>query len=80
MTESEQPTAEQTKIEMTILSLDGKDYRVEDLPPDIQNMLAIYTTWTEELKVARVEVYKLEAATRGITSEIQLRIKQARWG
>ena len=59
-----------------VLSLGGKDYPIASLPADVQNLLAIYGKWDNELKNAKVEVFKLEAALKGISLEIEIRLKQ----
>lgn len=59
-----------------VLSLNGKNYPIDELPADIQNLLDIYGIWENELKMAKVEVFKLEAAIKGVSFEIEHRIQQ----
>ena len=61
---------------MATLTLGGKDYDTEALPGELQNLINIFSTWEGELRQARVEVYKLEAAVKSIALEIEMRIKQ----
>ena len=58
------------------LSIGGKDYPVASLPPEVQNFLGIYALWEGELKTAKIEVFKLEAAIKGLSAEIEIRLKQ----
>ena len=58
------------------LSINGKEHSVQGLPADIQNLLVIYAKWENELKAAKVEVFKLEAAIKGLSAEIELRVQQ----
>jgi hypothetical protein len=59
-----------------VLAIGGKEYAVTDLPADVQNLLGIYAIWEGELKTAKIEVFKLEAAIKGLSSEIEIRLKQ----
>jgi hypothetical protein len=59
-----------------VLAIGGKEYPVADLPGDVQNLLGIYAIWEGELKTAKIEVFKLEAAIKGLSSEIEVRLKQ----
>lgn len=58
------------------LSINGKDHSISSLPSDIQNLLVIFSKWETELKTAKIEVFKLEAAIKGLSAEIELRVKQ----
>lgn len=58
------------------LSINGKDHPISSLPSDVQNLLVIFTKWETELKTAKIEVFKLEAAIKGLSAEIELRVKQ----
>jgi len=66
----------ETETQAPTLSLNGKNYPVDSLPSDVKNLLGIYSKWGSELKNAKVEVFKLEAAIKGISAEIELRITQ----
>lgn len=58
------------------LSIRGKDYTVSDLGPDIQNLLDLFGKWEAELKQSKVEVFKLEAALKGLSAEIEHRVSK----
>lgn len=60
--------------EIPVLSIKGRDYPVHELPQDIQNLITIYQKWQMELEEKKLEVFKQEAAIRGIETEIELRI------
>jgi hypothetical protein len=62
--------------EIPVLRMNDKNYPVDSLPQDVKYLLGIYASWESELKTAKVEVFKLEAAIKGISSEIELRIQQ----
>lgn len=62
--------------EVPVLTVNGKDYPLDSLPADIKNLIDVYGRWQGELKEAKIEVFKLEAAVRGVESEIELRIRQ----
>lgn len=61
---------------MATLTLGEHEYDTEKLPGEVQNLINIFSTWEGELRQARVEVYKLEAAVKSIALEIEMRIKQ----
>ena len=42
------------------LSVQGKEYIVEDLPKDLQRLLELYSTWEAELVDTKIEVFKLK--------------------
>ena len=58
------------------LVLDGVEHVVADLPVEIRDLISVYNTWSDELKKAKVEVFKLEAAQRGLTQEIEQRVRK----
>lgn len=64
------------ELKSPALAINGKEYPIDQLPGDIQNLLNIYSKWETELKAAKVEVFKLEAAIKGITVEIETRVHQ----
>lgn len=63
-----------TPPEIPVLSIKGKDFPVPQLPQDIQNLIKIYEKWQLELADKKLEVFKQEAAIRGIEVEIETRI------
>jgi hypothetical protein len=58
------------------ITIDGKERLVSDLPQDLQNIISIYATWEQKLADAKLQVFFVEAAMRGLTAEIEARIKQ----
>lgn len=58
------------------ITVDGVTYPVANLPPDIQNLFNVYQQWNSELSEAKLEVFKLEAAIRSLTAEVEARIRQ----
>ena len=50
-------------------------YKLGDLPIDIQDLLTIRNVWETELKSKRIEVFKHEAAIRGLDGELEIRFK-----
>lgn len=59
-----------------VVTLHGKDYPMSTLPQDVRNLIEVHGLWQEETKKAKIEVFKLEAAIRGIEAEIEIRINQ----
>ena len=54
----------------------GATIPLSALPKDITDLLDLHTKWEGELSAARVEVFKLEAAIRGLGSEIDHRLSE----
>jgi len=50
--------------------IDGTDYEIDKLTPAARTLISFYQTWSNELAVARLEVAKLEAALRQLSTEI----------
>jgi hypothetical protein len=61
---------------MATLTLGEKEYDTERLPDEIQHLITVYSKWQEELAAQRVEMFKLEAALKSVSLEIEYRIKQ----
>ncbi len=57
-----------------VIVYEGTPIKVASLPKEIQNYINCFSTWERELQAARIEVFKLEAAIRGITAEVNARI------
>jgi len=55
--------------------IDGTDYEIEKLSPAARTLISFYQTWSNELAVARLEVAKLEAALRQLSTEIISTVK-----
>ena len=53
----------------------GNTYSIAGLPEDVQKLIQIYQNWEVELQAARTEVFKLEAAIRGLGIELEGRFK-----
>lgn len=54
----------------------GEKLPLSSLPKDVQDLFEIHMKWEAELATARVEVFKLEAAIRGLGSEIEHRLTE----
>ena len=67
-------TVATTPIPPTI-TFNGKNYLIESLPSDVQDLINLHTAWDRELLQARHEVFKLEAALRGLLPEMDIRLK-----
>lgn len=61
--------------EKPTITFNDKTYILEALPQDVQEFIAIHKLWHDELNQQRREVFKLEAALRGLLTEIDVRIK-----
>ena len=62
-------------VEPTITSGD-KNYSISALPEDLQRLIKLYQLWEEELEQAKIQVFKIEAAIRGLGMELEGRIRQ----
>ena len=67
----------ETELNSKTLTINGKEYSILMLPADVQHLLSIYAKWENELKTAKVEVFKLEAAIKGLSMEIDTRVRQS---
>ena len=63
-------------LEGPTITAGDKTYSIASLPEDVQKLISIYQSWEVELQAARTEVFKLEAAIRGLSSELEGRFKQ----
>ena len=65
-----------TAAKEPVVTLHGKDYALNVLPQDVRSLIEVHGIWQEETKKAKIEVFKLEAAIRGVEAEIETRINQ----
>lgn len=54
----------------------GKNLELSKLPKPIQDLFGVRDRWSTELANNKVETFKLEAAIRGLDSEIDHRLSQ----
>lgn len=57
------------------VTFNNKTYLIQALPQDVQELIGVHQTWNGELTNQRREVFKLEAAIRGLMSELEIRFK-----
>jgi hypothetical protein len=57
------------------VTFNGKSYIIEALDPAMQDMIKIHQQWQQEHEVARREVFKYEAALKGLMTELEVRFK-----
>jgi hypothetical protein len=57
------------------ITFNDKVYTISSLPADIQEFISIHQVWTNELAGAKREVFKFEAAIRGLLNELENRFK-----
>ena len=69
-----QPAAQPASTNPAV-TFNGKSYELSSLPQDLQDFISIHQTWTGELANSRREVFKIEAALRGLLSEMEIRFK-----
>lgn len=69
-------TADNQQEKKRAVEIDGKSYLVESLSPDVQRYIKLYEDWSDQLRVAEEEKFKLEAAIRALTIEIKTRIER----
>jgi hypothetical protein len=64
-----------TQTTAPTITFNGKVYDIASLPGDLQEFISIHQSWNNELVGARREVFKFEAAIRGLLNELELRFK-----
>jgi hypothetical protein len=64
------------QIENPLVDVGGKSVPFLELPVEVQTLVKTYQRWQVELNDARLEVFKLEAALRGLGAELELKFKQ----
>lgn len=56
------------------ITVGDQTFLIADLPPETQRIVNIYRSWEADLDKARIEVFKYEAALRGLTKELEVRV------
>lgn len=64
-----------TQQEIPMVTVDGVNFPIHNLPEDIKELLEVYQGWEAELKTQKVAIFKTEAAIRAVGSEIQTRVR-----
>ena len=62
--------------EVPMITVNGKSYPIDNLPGDIKELIGLYQQWEGELLNAKREAFKIEAALKGITVEMELRLQK----
>ena len=83
MTEKSTPKAKRVKLAEVekssgpspTITFNNKVYVIDQLPANLQEFIAIYQSWNNDLVVQRREVFKLEAALRSLINELELQFK-----
>lgn len=57
------------------ITFNDKVYVISALPQEVQELINIHQSWSVELGEQRREVFKLEAALRGLLLELETRFK-----
>ena len=65
-------TTDNTTVNPTI-TFNDKVYQIDSLPAEVQEFITIHQVWNTELATARREVFKFEAAIRGLLIELEHR-------
>ena len=58
-----------------ILKIGEMTSPLSEVPQDVSNLIEIYKKWEQDCQTQRLEVYKTEAAMRGLTVEIETRLQ-----
>jgi len=65
------------EVEIPALNINGKQYEIEKLSDTVKSLIAVYTTWQEDLEASRkalndakLSIAKNEAALRDLSKEI----------
>lgn len=68
----------QTKevVDTPTITVNGKTFDIESLPGDIKELIGLYQLWEGELIEARREAFKIEAALKGLTTELDVRLQK----
>lgn len=61
-----------------LLTVDGVEYKVEELSDTVKKLLGIYQIWAKELDELRLDVAKHEAALRDLSREISLTVQKSK--
>ena len=67
-------TKQAIQEEQTI-TFNEKPYVISTLPKELQELIQIHQKWSADIIDAKLEVFKLEAATRGLIVEMENRFK-----
>lgn len=59
------------------VTIQDKEYDENALPSEVQQLIAIYRKWTNEVAEARLEVTKIDAAIKELSREVVSRIDAA---
>ena len=65
------PVAE---VQEPSISLGDKTFSIASLPQEVQDLIGIYQAWGDELKKQQIETFKIQAAMKGISIEIEQRL------
>jgi hypothetical protein len=60
--------------DLRTIQVGDKHLLVKMLPQEVQDLINIHELWVEQLETAKLEVFKLEAALRGLMTEIEVRV------
>lgn len=63
-------------MENEMIMIDDVEYKLADLPQNVQQMLAVWNVWQKELEVARLNNLKLELALRSLGADIGAAVKE----
>ena len=74
MKKAAKAAVESTATEATI-TFNDKVYVISALPQEVQELINIHQSWSVELGEQRREVFKIEAALRGLLIELETRFK-----
>ena len=70
------PQSEPVAVEEQFMNLNGKQYPLSQLPPDIRDLINIHQSWEKELVEQRVAVFKTEAAIKALATEVAARTEK----
>ena len=59
-----------------ILTIGDFSLPISQYPEEVVRLYSLHVKWKEELEEKKLEVFKQEAAIRGIESEIMFRVEQ----
>ena len=77
MSNDNQTPAENTApTESPMITSNGESYFIDTLPADLQRLVHLYQRWENELHEQQIEVFKTEAAIRGLSAELESRFKE----
>jgi len=70
-------TVQPQQQEQPTITIDGKPYKFNELPQEVQRLVILYNNWQVEFEKAASELKKLEFAIGAVSSQIGAEMKKS---